>query len=181
MYADSIERVIFESRQAWHGYDASADEIRLRIWKANQLIDRALITGLKEFDLTPGEFGVLIELRLAGAPFKLTPTQLYNRLLVTGGAMTGRVDKLEKRGLARRTPDPNDRRSVFVELTESGLGLIEGAAQSQHRVEEQLTAGLTPKERERLAALLRKLVLDIDQNAGPKETEKQPFIDPQSM
>ena len=112
--------------------------------------------------MDPGEFGVLIELRLAGEPYKLTPTQLYNRLLVSSGGMTGRVDRLERRDLVRRMPDPNDRRSVLVELTDIGFELVEEAAKSQHSVEEHLVESLTVEERQQLVGLLRKLLLDIE-------------------
>ena len=162
MNEDMIDRVVRETAQAWPERDASSEEVVLRILMAGHFMAQEMEYGLLEFDLNPGEFGVLIELRLTGSPYRLTPTQLYNRLLVTSGGMTGRIDKLEKRGLVRRVPDPSDRRSVLVEITDSGLELINEAVKSQHGVEDHLVEGLTIDERQQLAPILRKLLMDIE-------------------
>ena len=162
MNEDIVGRIAREACQAWPGYETSSIEVVLRILRAYHFIDQELVRGQVDYCVSPGEFGVLIELRLAGPPYKLTPTQLHNRLLVTSGGMTGRIDRLEKRGLLCRLPDPGDRRSILVELTESGHELIEGASHTHFRIMEQLTEGLTSEERECLAGLLSKLLFDIE-------------------
>ena len=134
----------------------------LRILRAYHFFDQELVRGLADFDVSPGEFGFLFNLRLAGPPYKMTPTQLHNRLLVTSGGMTGRIDRLQARGLVCRLPDLEDRRSILVELTESGLAHFEDVAQTHLRIMEHLTAGLTLAERDCLAGLLRKLLFDIE-------------------
>ena len=138
----------------------------LRLLRAYHFLDQELIRGLVDYKVSPGEFGVLIELRLAGPPYKMTPTQLHNRLLVTSGGMTGRIDRLQRRGLVCRSPDPEDRRSILVELTDRGLELIEGTSHTHFRIMEHLTEGLTSEDRECLAGLLRKLLFDIESSYG---------------
>ncbi len=162
MSEDNVGRIVREASQAWPGYEASSLEVVLRILRAYHFFDQELVRGQVDYGVSPAEFGVLIELRLAGPPYKMTPTQLYNRLLVTSGGMTGRIDRLEKRGLLCRSPDPEDRRSILVELTESGHELIEVAAHTHFRIMEHLTEGLASEERECLAGLLRKLLFDIE-------------------
>ncbi|MCI0841657.1 MAG: MarR family transcriptional regulator [Chloroflexi bacterium] len=162
MNTDLIDRIIRESSDVWPGYCAESEEVVLRIFRAFHFIEQEMVFGLSRFDLIPGEFGVLIELRLSGPPYRLTPTQLYNRLLVTSGGMTGRIDKLEKREYVRRIPDPNDRRSLLVELMERGKEVINEAACSQHRMEEHITQSLSPDEKGQLAKLLRKLLVDLE-------------------
>ena len=166
MTEDNVSRIVRESCQAWPGYEASSLEVGLRILRAYHFFDQELIRGLADFDVSPGEFGVLFNLRLAGPPYKMTPTQLYNRLLITSGAMTGRIDGLERRGLVRRSPDPEDRRSILVELTENGLEHFEGVAHTHLHIMEHLTAGLTLEERDCLAGLLRKLLFGIESSYG---------------
>jgi len=61
-----------------------------------------------------------------------------------------------------RLPDPGDRRSILVELTERGLELIEVVAHTHYRTMEHLTEGLVSEERACLAGLLRKLLLDLE-------------------
>ncbi len=166
MNEDNVSRIVREACQAWPGFEASSLEVVLRMLRAYHFLDQELIRGLVDYDVNPGEFGVLIELRLAGPPYKMTPTQLYNRLLVTSGGMTGRIDRLEKRGLLCRLPDPEDRRSILVELTEPGHELIERASHIHFRIMEHLTKGLTSEEVECLAGLLRKLLFDIESSCG---------------
>ena len=166
MSEDIVSRIVREACQAWPGYQASSLEVVLRILRAYHFIDQELVRGQVEYDVSPAEFGVLIELRLAGPPYKMTPTQLHNRLLVTSGGMTGRIDRLERRGLLCRLPDPEDRRSILVALTESGHELIELAAHTHFRIMEHLVEGLRSEERECLAGLLRKLLLDIESSCG---------------
>ena len=162
MREDNVGRIVREACQAWPGHEASSLEVVLRIMRAYHLFDRELVRGLVDYEVSPGESSVLIELRLAGPPYRMTPTQLHNRLLVTSGGMTGRIDRLQKRGLVCRSPDPEDRRSILVELTERGLQLIEGVSHTHFRIMEHLTEGLTSEERACLAGLLRKLLFDLE-------------------
>ena len=63
----------------------------------------------------------------AGSPYQLSPGRLLKETLVTSGTMTNRVDRLERRGLVERLPDPNDRRGVLVRLTDAGRRTVDGA------------------------------------------------------
>ena len=166
MSKDIIDRIVREASQVWPDYDDSSLEVVLRMVRAFHFINQELVRGQADYGISPAECGVLIELRLAGPPYKMTPTQLYNRLLVTSGGMTGRTDRLEKLGLLCRLPDPQDRRSIQVQLTENGYELIQSAGQTHFRVMERLTQGFTSEERESLAGLLRKLLFDIE---SPRE------------
>ena len=166
MNEDNVSRIVREACLAWPAYDASSLEVVLRLLRAYHFLDQELIRGLVDCEVSPGEFGVLIELRLAKPPYRMTPTQLYNRLLVTSGGMTGRIDRLQRRGLVCRSPDPEDRRSILVELTDRGLELIEGASRTHFRIMEHLTQGLTSGDCECLAGLLRKLLFDLESSLG---------------
>ena len=166
MREDNVSRIVREASQAFPGHEDSSPEVVLRIVRAFHFINQELVRGQSEYGISPPECGVLIELRLAGPPYRLTPTQLYNRLLVTSGGITGRIDRLEERGLLCRMPDPEDRRSILVQLTESGHDLIEAAGQTHFRIMEHLTEGLSSEERESLAGLLRKLLVGIESSCG---------------
>jgi DNA-binding MarR family transcriptional regulator len=72
-----------------------------------------------EHGLTPPQWDVLVA--LAGAePGGMMLSEIGQQLLVTGGNVTGLVDRLEEAGLARRTPHPQDRRVILAELTDRG-------------------------------------------------------------
>lgn len=79
--------------------------------------------------------------------------------MLTTGGMTGRLDKLERAGLLRRSPDPHDRRALQVTLTDKGLELIDEAVGAGLAVQtEALTAALDEEQAGRLADLLRELL-----------------------
>lgn len=75
--------------------------------------------------LSAADFDVLSTLRRAGSPYVLMPSQLSSALMMSRTGMTGRLDRLEGRGLIERTLDPADRRSFRITLTERGLTLID--------------------------------------------------------
>jgi len=75
--------------------------------------------------LTRGTFDVLSALRRSGRPFRLTPKQLTESLMLSGAGMTSRLDRLEAMSLISRHPDKTDRRSLQIELTPAGLELID--------------------------------------------------------
>jgi len=77
----------------------------------------------RQFGLTDAGFDVLATLRRSGQPYRLTPKQLLEQMLITSGSMTSRLRLLEKKGWINREPDENDGRVVWVNLTRSGLTL----------------------------------------------------------
>ena len=62
------------------------------------------------YGLNRGEVGVLSALRIVGPPYRLSPTRLGKGLMLTSAGVTSRLDRLERRGLVTRLPDPDDRR-----------------------------------------------------------------------
>jgi len=142
--------------------DVSPMAVIGRLNEVSSLISRERLAPLfARFGLQAGEFDVLATLRRSGSPFALTPTALYEAAMVTSGAMTNRLDRLEKAGLIRRMPHPQDRRGLLVQLTDEGLGLIDRAVEAHVENEHAILAALNPKERKMLAGLLEKLIADL--------------------
>jgi DNA-binding MarR family transcriptional regulator len=110
-----------------------------------------------EAGLQRGEFDVLATLRRSGEPYMLSPTQLYEALMISSGGMTNRLDRLEHAGLAERRPDPNDRRGKLIALTDAGKRLVDETIGRHVANEERLLSVLTTAEQERLNTLLKKL------------------------
>ncbi|MBZ9740705.1 MULTISPECIES: MarR family winged helix-turn-helix transcriptional regulator [unclassified Mesorhizobium] len=139
--------------------DVSPMAVIGRLNEVSSLIARERLAPLfARFGLQAGEFDVLATLRRSGSPYALTPTALYEATMVTSGAMTNRLDRLEASGLILRGPHPNDRRGIVVRLTEKGLALIDEAVTAHVANEHEVLAGLTPTERETLSHLLEKLI-----------------------
>ena len=109
--------------------------------------------------LQPGEFDVLATLRRSGKPYiLLSPTQLYEALMISSGSMTNRLDRLERAGLVERRPDPDDRRGKLIALTDAGKRVIDDTIGRHVANEQRLLSVLTRAEQEKLNALLKKLI-----------------------
>lgn len=133
-----------------------------RISRISRYIDRLLQENFSKFDLNGGEFDVLASLRRAGSPYQLAPTELFHALMLSSGAMTNRVDRLEQAGLIRRNRNPDDRRGILVSLTEKGLELIDKVYPEHLEHEDNLLRSLSAAERAKLTVLLRKMLLSFE-------------------
>lgn len=138
--------------------DASPMAVLGRLAEAAYVTRDRINPLFARFGLQPGEFDVLATLRRSGKPHALTPTALYEATMISSGAMTNRLDRLERAGLIAREPHPTDRRGVVVRLTEKGLALIDEAVTAHVENEHEILSGLTREEREMLAGLLAKLI-----------------------
>ncbi len=141
-----------------------------RISRLAQLLQGELEPIFAAHGVNGGEFDVLAALRRAGRPYRLTPTELSTALIVTSGGMTKRLNGLERGGLIRREPDPNDRRSTAVSLTREGKRLVEKILPEHVANEQRLLEELSAKERAELAGLLETLAIALgdDPNAGTR-------------
>ena len=155
---DRAARAVAQWRKEMPEMDVAAMEVIGRLNDLSAVIGRDhLEPHFAAFGLQRGEFDVLATLRRSGAPFTLTPTDLYEATMMTSGGMTARLDRLEKRGLIARQPNPDDRRGTLVSLTEQGRDLVEAAVIPHAAKETRLLSGLTQDERDQLNDLLRKL------------------------
>ncbi len=130
--------------------------------RLNEISERARKDHIRPFfaghGLQGGEFDVLATLRRSGAPYALNPTALYEATMVTSGAMTARIDKLETAGLVERRRDPDDRRGTLVALSDTGFALIDRLMSLHVANQTRLLAGMTDLEQAELTRLLGKLV-----------------------
>ena len=130
---------------------------KLEQWYTRQLVD---------LDLSHGEWSVVAQLATAdGAP--MTPSRLADASNVAASSMTHRLDKMTERGLVRRSPDPENRTRVLVELTDQGWELFGAAVREANVVESDVLAGLTRKERDQLAGLLEVVISSLDDLETP--------------
>jgi DNA-binding MarR family transcriptional regulator len=116
--------------------------------------------------LDAASFDVLAALRRAGEPFQLTPTALMRTALVTSGAITQRLDRLEEKGLITRGRSETDGRAVVVTLTDEGRTALDAALPDHLQTERALLTGLSADERDQLAGLLRRWLLALGRVPG---------------
>jgi len=113
--------------------------------------------SLSRHDITWRDWQVLTNLMLGGDTPR-SPSELASTLMVTTGAMTNVLDRLEEAGLTRRLRNPADRRSVIVEATDAGVSLWYAAVNELGAQEAAVVSVLTASEQRQLNGLLRKLL-----------------------
>jgi len=146
--------------------DMAPYQVTARVSRIGLHVARQQEEAYKRFGLNRGEVGVLSALRIAGPSNPLSPTRLFKGLLLSSAGITSRLDRLERRGLVRRTRHPNDRRGILVELTDEGARVLEEAVTAENGSAHKLLGRLSNEERESLAALLRKLLANLEPNAS---------------
>ncbi len=138
--------------------DLTPVSVIARLGRTTAYIDAAINARLAEFGLSRSSWDVLASLRRSGMPYQLSPTQLYQALMRTSGAMTHRLYRLERDGLITRLPDPEDGRGLLVQLTAHGVQLVDQVAPAHLDNERSLLAALNVEEQAKLANLLRKML-----------------------
>jgi DNA-binding MarR family transcriptional regulator len=116
--------------------------------------------------LDAASFDVLAALRRAGKPYQLTPTALMRTALVTSGAITQRLDRLEEKRLITRGRSDTDGRAVVVTLTDEGWTAVETALPDHLETERGMLAALSEDERGQLAGLLRRWLVTLGRVPG---------------
>ncbi|MBB3139796.1 MarR family winged helix-turn-helix transcriptional regulator [Halomonas organivorans] len=158
---DAVDDVLAQWRAERPDLDASPMGVIGRIFRAQRRLEKALRDNFAAFDLQHHEFDILATLRREGAPFRMTAGALVKSSMVTYGAITNRIDRLEAKGLVTRRTDASNRRSVLIALTDKGLRLVDEAVERHVALEAELLSSLEVEDRERLAALLKQLLLGL--------------------
>lgn len=156
---DSVDRIV----RAWAARDPQLDasplEVVGRLLLCAQHCEREILAALAEFELSFADFDVINTLRRRADPDGTNPTDLARSSLITSGAMTARLNRLESAGLIERTPDAADRRAVRVRLTPAGERLAERALVAVLAADERFLDPLGRRQREALAGTLKDLLL----------------------
>ena len=134
-----------------------------RIERVAHLLDAALRPPFEAELLGNGDFDVLAALRRVGPPFALRPVELSRAMLVTTGAVTKRIDRLENAGLVdRRSSVEDDARGKIIRLTPAGRKLVDRMIAVHLANEDRLLAVLSAPERQALGDLLAKLCANLE-------------------
>jgi DNA-binding MarR family transcriptional regulator len=153
--------------------DGSGFEVSARILLAARSVLARRTEVLGEVGLSPGEFDVLAATEhmtsVTGQTNGINLVTLTEAALVTSGAITKRIDRLEEAGLVARSSDPADRRGTLVKLTTKGRGVVDKAIRLVVEAERDLILKrLTPEEREQMLGPLTQLVASLDTSFGER-------------
>jgi DNA-binding MarR family transcriptional regulator len=161
--ADSIESLLAEWRRERPDLDPSPFGIFGRIWRLSTTLLGDAERWLAPIGLTFESFSLIVTLRRSGPPYELNPTALYRESLLSSGAITNRIDRVEAEGLVKRLPDPNDRRGTIVRLTAKGRKLADRSIKVHFEALAEALSGIDRAGQQQLATLLGKLLLSVEQ------------------
>lgn len=164
MNKDKIDIILEEWHRELPDLETSVLAITGRILRIARFLEKRRESILAEYGLNVWSYDVLATLRRQGEPFCLKPTELYSLLMLSSGATTNRIDRLEQDGIVSRIRDPGDRRSVMVQLTPKGIQLADTVIPILFEKEKQLISQLTGNEAEISIPVLRKLLGILEQN-----------------
>lgn len=156
---DLVGRGMAQWRRQRPDIDGSGKAVVGRVLLLQETILRAVNAALAPHGLRYPDYAVLATLRVAGEPFRMSPSRLQATMLFTSGGVSNLLRRVESKGYVRRLADPADGRGVLVELTRQGFDLAESAMADHAAAERRLCAMLSAKEQETLAELLSRMIL----------------------
>lgn len=162
---DDVDVIVEQWRRERAGMRPEPMAVFGRIYRLARLVGDDQEKVYAGWGISRGEFDVLAALRRSGEPYALAPKALTAALMLTSGGMTGRLDRLERAGLVRRTPDPADRRGLRIVLTDAGRRVVEESVDAGLAVQRRILDALPPDDQARLADLLRRLLAAAEQGA----------------
>ncbi|MGZ4678627.1 MAG: MarR family winged helix-turn-helix transcriptional regulator [Ilumatobacteraceae bacterium] len=161
---DAVDRIIAQWNAVRPDLDMTPIGVIGRVSRLSRLVDRRLAENFASFGLENWMYDVLATLRRSGAPYELTAGDLVRHAMVTTGAITNRIDRLESRGLVERAGS-DDRRKVIVRLTKHGLALVDEVAVAHMSAEREILAALSARQQHDLANLLRTTLVALGDRA----------------
>ncbi|MGW2656822.1 MarR family winged helix-turn-helix transcriptional regulator [Streptomyces sp. NPDC001478] len=159
---DRVARIQADWRRERPDLDISPQGVIGRLHRLADHLTRELCVVYERYGLSEGEFDVLCALRRAGEPFERAPGELAAHTMVTTGAMTKRIDRLERAGLVTRRRSDDDQRGRIVALTPPGRTLIDQAFTDHMHNERHLLSLLKPAEATALEELLTTWVSRVE-------------------
>ena len=159
---DSVDVCIGDVTARYAAIDAEVEGVVDRVARIGKQLSRIFDETLSGHGLSLGEYTLMLRLRTRSEDNRMSAGDLSRALLLSSGAMTNRLDRLETAGLVRRVPDPRDRRGVLVELTARGEKQIDKAVTEQAAKEIDVLRVLSASELTELNLLLRKVLVSLE-------------------
>lgn len=164
MSDDAADRHVARWRDHWIDipFDPEVEGVVVRIGLLMRYLRRTKEEAAAKVGLQGFEYDTLHSLMIRDTPGVASPGSLARDLGVSNAGMSGRLDTLEKAGYLQRSPGPDDRRKIIVEVTAAGADVWRRAMAMRGAAEEDLVGVLDSAEQKTLNRLLKKLMLSIE-------------------
>lgn len=131
-------------------------------WAA-QMSKAAMDARVSRYDVTPAQTHVLLYLQRHGG--QVPQHQLADYLRVKPSTVGGVLDRMEEKGLVRRSINGDDARRRLITLTEKGAEQQALFQRSFLDTEKAMLRGFTPEERETLFRLLERVIQNLKEDS----------------
>jgi DNA-binding MarR family transcriptional regulator len=169
MSADSVDVCIGDITSRYAEIHPEVEGAISRLSAINKHVNREFEDTLAGHGLNQGEYRLLLRLATRAADNRMSAGELSRALMLSSGAMTNRLDRLETAGLVRRVPDPRDRRGVMIELTDEGREQVDAAVIEQAAKEIDVLSALSGRELASLNQLLRKVLSSLEARSAAEK------------
>ena len=155
---DAVDKILAQWNRERPDLDVGPMGLLGRLARLRNHLARETDAELAKHGLNASSFDVLATLRRSGPPYRLSPSELMETMMITSGTMTNRIDQLEKAGMVERLDNPEDRRGVIIALTDKGLDTVDKAVTGHVANQHRLVAALSEEDRKQFDALLAKFL-----------------------
>ena len=165
---DTVDVIVAAWARELPEVDGLALELGKRVMRLAMAVTAATERELEPFGLTKAEYEILAVLHGEGEPYRLKPAVLAQRLMLSSGGTTNVLHRLTAAGLVVREPDPSDRRSFGVRLTDRGRETSTAAVLAVNAAQAELFAPLGEDGGRALARTLREAQGTLRLGAGQR-------------
>lgn len=159
---DSVTHLVADWKREYPEFDTLPIGVLARIHRLSNHLGQATRRWLDAEGLTWEAFSLIVTLRRQGAPYALRPTDILRESLLTSGAVSNRIDRVEKLGLVERRPSPDDGRATIVQLTPEGLRAADAAIQVHVAHLQEIFGPVGVSELMKLDALLARTLSGLE-------------------
>lgn len=154
---DAVDRIVDGWVRQVPDFDSGPIQVFGRLNRVARLLDNNLRVFFQEHGLGIADYDLMAALFRMGPPYMAKPSSIARASLLTSAGVTLRVDRMVKTGMVKRVSNLDDRRSVYVQLTDEGIDVVERVALLNRKRQRRMLDTLTPDEAAMLESVFRKL------------------------
>ncbi|MBP2706738.1 MarR family transcriptional regulator [Microbispora sp. RL4-1S] len=145
MARDTVDEIADAWRSELPGVVGIELELSKRAARLAALLNAPVEAVLARLGLTKAEYDILAVLRASGRPYRLRPSALTQRLVLTSGGTSNVLRRLAAADLVERDPDPSDARSSWVRLSARGVKVAEEAVRAASAAQAAALRDVAPR------------------------------------
>jgi DNA-binding MarR family transcriptional regulator len=166
---DAVDRIVEGWNRQVPDFDSGPLQVFGRLNRVARLLDNNLRVFFQEHGLGIADYDLMAALFRMGPPYMAKPSSIARSSLLTSAGVTLRVDRMVKTGMVKRVNDLDDRRSVYVQLTDQGVDVVSRVALLNRERQRRMLDSLSAEDAAVLEDVFRKLEQSLLRPGWPDE------------